>query len=355
MLNVMPVSPSEALKAMAVLYAMRKPVFLHGQPGIGKSELIAEFAAANGMALIDLRLTTLEAVDLRGLCSLDKKSATTRWLRPEFFPVEDKPGIIFLDELTAAEQRLQASAYELILNRRVGKYALPSLWWVVGAGNGIEDGAICYQMGSALADRFCHLRVVANPKDWIAWAQRNSIHPAVSAFIQVRPDYLAGNGEQSQSEQLVVPSPRSWKSVSDALQRTKEPSALTVIVNGLVGESAAVQFFHTMDEIGQLPRMEDILALDPRRAAKKIPATISALYGLTYSLVAFVDDLSSMQAAIRIFEAVATVSDNLPRREIQTLAMELLLAKAYQLKLMDALTASAAFLEYAPAATEIAS
>ena len=353
MLNVVPVSPSEALKAMPALYEMRIPLFAHGEPGVGKSELIKEFAAAHKMALIDLRLTTLESVDLRGLCSLDRKSGTTRWLRPEFFPLEDVPGIIFLDELTAAEPRLQASAYELILDRRVGKYTLPPKWWVVAAGNDVEDGAICYRMGSALADRFCHLRVVANPKDWIAWAQRRGIHPGVMSFIQIRPDYLSGNGAQPQTEQLVVPSPRSWKRVSDAMHKATGDSVRKTIVNGLVGDSAAVQFFHTMEEIAELPKMEELLNVDPTRAAKVIPATISALYGLTYSLVGFVDSTSDMEAAIRVFAAVAEVDDNLPRKEIQTLGMELLLAKAHKLNVLDALTITGAFAEYQPTAIEL--
>ena len=55
---------------------------------------------------------------------------------PEFLPGPEQPaGILFLDELTAADQRLQISAYSLILDRRVGHYRLPDGWQVVAAGN----------------------------------------------------------------------------------------------------------------------------------------------------------------------------------------------------------------------------
>jgi len=105
--------------------------------------------------------------------------------------------VIFLDELTAAEPRLQASAYQLILDRCIGKHRLPDQAWVVGAGNAPEDGAVSYGMGTALADRFLHVNVVANPDDWLSWAVDNSVAPEIMAFICVRPEMLDSSGGQA--------------------------------------------------------------------------------------------------------------------------------------------------------------
>src|SRR3954449_5887335 len=78
----------------------------------------------------------------------------------EFLPTPDQPdGILFLDELTAADQRLQISAYSLILDRRVGNYQLPDGGQVVAAGNASFHGAISHDMGTALADRMFHFNV----------------------------------------------------------------------------------------------------------------------------------------------------------------------------------------------------
>ena len=88
------------------------------------------------MPLVDLRLTTIEPVDIRGAIYADETLAKTVWFPPEFLPSPDQhDGILFLDELTAADQRLQISAYSLILDRRVGNYQLPDGWQVVAAGN----------------------------------------------------------------------------------------------------------------------------------------------------------------------------------------------------------------------------
>lgn len=340
MINTIPCSPREALDLLHEMYRLQMPVFLWGAPGCGKSSLVQQLAGRLKAELIDIRLTTLESVDLRGLCWIDPETRTTRWLRPEFFPTEDRPYIIFLDELTAAEPRIQASSYQLVLDRCIGQHQLPPQAWVVAAGNAPEDRAISYAMGTALADRFLHVRVVANAQDWIRWAAEGDVHPSVIAFIKVKPEYLDSVGGQPRSEQLVTPSPRSWERVSTVLKATQDRQTRMLAVNGLVGEAAAVQFFHTLDEIGNLPDMETLMGMEAAAAARRIPDTLPALYGLAYSLAGYVNGLPDFQQALAILDAVAKKRDVLPRREIQTMGMELLLEKASRLKIMDTLTRS---------------
>ncbi len=344
MLNSAPCSPKEVARLLPTAYELRMPAFLWGKPGIGKSGLIRQFAEQNRMDLIDLRLTTLESCDLRGLPRVNHESGQTEWMRPEFFPEIEAPIVIFLDELTAAEPRLQASAYQLILDRCIGKHRLPDQAWVVGAGNAPEDGAVSYGMGTALADRFLHVNVVANPDDWLSWAVDNSVAPEILAFICVRPEMLDSSGGQAQTEQLVTPSPRSWERVSRILQSNKDQRVQSLAVNGLVGEGVAVQFFHTLEEIGQLPPIEKLMRMRPQDAARQVPETLPSLYGLAYSLVRYSTDLSHFERSIELLNAMSELGGDLPRREIQALGMELLLGKAGRTNLFAALTSSSTYL-----------
>ncbi|HET9101155.1 MAG TPA: AAA family ATPase [Acidobacteriaceae bacterium] len=340
MLNTLPSSPKEVARFLPTAYDLRMPVFLWGKPGIGKSDLIRQYAQTHKMDLIDVRLTTLESCDLRGLPRINYETGQTEWMRPEFLPEIDTPVAIFLDELTAAEPRIQALAYQLILDRCIGKHRLPDQAWVVGAGNTPEDGAVSYGMGTALADRFLHLNVVANPEDWMEWAVDHSIASEVITFLRVRPEMLDSCGGQEQTEQLVTPSPRSWARVSRVLEATKDQRVRSIAVNGLLGEAVAVQFFHTLEEIGQLPPIDKLLRLPAKEAARKVPATLPGLYGLTYSLVRYTSKLTQYEQAIELLEAVSQISDVLPRREIQSLGMELLLGKAHRTNQFQALTKS---------------
>jgi hypothetical protein len=147
-------------------------------------------------------------------------------------------------------------------------------------------------------------------------------------------------GGQERTEQLVNPSPRSWARVSQVLRETRDERARSIAVNGLVGEAVAVQFFHTLEEIGQLPPISGLLMMPARQAARQVPATISVLYGLAYSLVAYVSELRHFELSIELLDAVIGIQDKLPRKEIQTLGMELLLAKAHRGNLFQAVAKS---------------
>ena len=214
---------------------------------------------------------------------------------------------------------------------------------MIGAGNDPGDRSISYGMGAALADRFLHVNMVANSQDWVAWALERDVHPSVVTFIRLKPECLDSSQGMAGSEQLVTPSPRSWECVSRILKQVKNKSVRSLAINGLVGEGVAVQFFHTMEEIGQVPPLDALLKMTPTKAASSIPCSLSALYGFTYSAVACMEKLSHMEWLISVLDALTKVRDGNPRAEIQSLGMELLLEKASRLKLMDRLVRSAAY------------
>ena len=156
-MNIPPVSIAAAKAALIEQFSdsilRRRATMLWGTRGVGKSSIVQQVAQHFGVPLVDLRLTTIEPVDIRGAIYADDVQGKTVWFPPEFLPAPTAPeGILFLDELTAADQRLQISAYSLILDRRVGHYNLPDGWLVVAAGNASFHGAVSHDMGTALAD-----------------------------------------------------------------------------------------------------------------------------------------------------------------------------------------------------------
>lgn len=353
-INTISTTPGKLPALLSYLYKLKLAGFIWGEPGIGKSESVHQFAKNEDMVLEDVRLTQLDAPDLQGLKWIDEKSGTTRSYRPEFFPVENIPGIVFLDELTAAEPRMQATAYQLVLDRRCGPHILPEKWMVIGAGNSPEDGAISYKMGSALSDRFVHIHVEANPNDWMEWALEHDIHPAVLSFIRVKPEYLTTIQGQAKSTQLIAPSPRSWSRVSQVMKSVADKSCNSILINGIVGESAAVEFIHTAEEIADLPSMFDLLnEPNSKTAAKMIPNKISCLYGLAYSMSSYVTTPTQIDRAMFLFDALRQRKSDLPVAEIETLANEMLLAKAVKLALINEVVRGEAYKNYSPRAKQI--
>ncbi|MFN7225599.1 MAG: ATPase, partial [Paracoccaceae bacterium] len=178
-------------------------------------EIVQTLASRAGATLFDLRLTTIEPQDLRGLPYYDHDAQRTVWYRPEDLPDDPaQPSVLFLDELTAAPPALQPTVYGLLQERRIGRHRLPDSCFVVAAGNGPEDGAIAYEMGTALSDRLIHLSLRATAQDWVEnYALPHRLHPAVPAFIRSRPDLLETTNDTLQRGQVIACTPRSWARV----------------------------------------------------------------------------------------------------------------------------------------------
>src|SRR5579871_4356623 len=330
MLNTVPIAPGKLYGCLETLYKLRYPAYLAGPPGIGKSAVVRQFAQERGMRLVTLMLSQVEPSDVRGLPFLDRETGRTRWLIPEFYPASDdtSEGILFLDELANAEPRVQVAAYQLLLDRRVGEYTLPPGWVCFAAGNRLEDNANVYELSSALADRLVFFNVTCEPRDWLAWARANAITSEVLAFIQVKPDFLDGNQMQQYADQIIVPTPRSWERVSNILRTETDKEIRQYLLGGVLGEAASVEFFHVLEEIQDLPPMEDLFRANDHAIRRMLPGTVAGLYGLAYSATAFCDSLEMFRKACLIFNEVDQVDRKLPGAEIQTLAFEILLEKA---------------------------
>ena len=181
--------PSRLTTVLESLLAQRWPAFIWGPPGVGKSSIVRHIAAARGLPVIDLRASLLDPTDLRGIPAIEGGRAV--WCPPSFLPKpEDKPGVLFLDEINAAPPLVQASLYQLVLDRRVGEYVLPDGWWIVAAGNRQQDRAVTFRMSSALANRFVHLELEPDVDDWRTWAIATGLDPLVVSFIGFRPALL---------------------------------------------------------------------------------------------------------------------------------------------------------------------
>ena len=353
-MNIPPVSIAAAKAALIEQYAdpvlRRRATMLWGPRGVGKSSVVRQVATHFGVPLVDLRLTTIEPVDIRGAIYADDTQAKTVWFPPEFLPGADEPaGILFLDELTAADQRLQISAYSLILDRRVGHYKLPDGWQVVAAGNASFHGAVSHDMGTALADRMFHFNVQTVIDAFLDHAVANHFAPEVMAYLRVRPDRLDDTQAQLAADHLVGASPRGWEDISNVLKSRLSENAQRLFVQGRIGAANAAEFFGVLRELQSAVNVMALLAARPgAETAALLPHTLDALYGMVYGLLSASRDAPTLARALDILEQLPETRSEtpLPVREAQTLAMELLMRQALESGLETTVLDSAAYRRY---------
>ncbi|HJD97944.1 AAA family ATPase [Mailhella massiliensis] len=275
--------PSHIISSLKTLLSIRRPVFLWGAPGVGKSEVVAGVARSLGYELRDIRAVLLDPVDLRGIPRITA-AGETEWCPPSFLPDarSGQKGILFLDELNAAPPLVQAACYQLILDGRIGEYVLPEGWVVVAAGNREKDRAVTHRMPSALSNRMVHLEFDVSLDDWLEWAAQAGIRPEVTAFLRFRPALLHDFDPQSSARAFA--SPRSWSFVSDILKAGPERAVEYDLVRGAVGDGAAAEFMGFLAVWRELPSVEEVLSA-PETA--KVPGEPAALYAVSEALASF--------------------------------------------------------------------
>ena len=273
-------------KAMLKAFKAKRPVFLWGPPGIGKSEVVQEVSDELGGFVIDLRMAQMEPTDIRGIPYFNRDINKMDWAAPVDLPDEELASkypivVLFLDEMNSAPPAVQAAGYQLILNRRVGKYVLPDNVVIVAAGNRDSDKGVTYRMPMPLANRFLHLEMRADFTSWQNWAVNKGIHKDVVGYLSFAKQDLYEFDAKSSSRAFATP--RSWCFVSDLLNDEDDTDADTLfnLISGAVGEGLAVKFAAHRKVAGRMPEPSDILSGKVKDLAVK---EISAMYSLTISM-----------------------------------------------------------------------
>lgn len=224
------------------------PCIVFGPPGCGKSAAAKEAAGEDG--LIDLRLSMVDPLDLRGLPLPTEEGI--KWSRPDFLPQSGR-GILLLDELNTAQPSVMNAALQLVLDRRCGPHILPKEWWVMAACNRAEDKAAVISLPSPLLNRFVVINYTPSIKEWSKWAITNNIHEDVLGFLNFREPLLYQ--EPSANEYANFPTPRSWATVSKMIN-----VGLYDCIEGAVGEGAAAEFSAYSKAKKDIPDLDKLLA-----------------------------------------------------------------------------------------------
>ncbi len=249
---------SQIYEALTHFTKEKLPTFIWGPPGIGKSSVVKQIANDYDYEFIDLRLSLLDPTDLKGIPFFDKQNNQAAWASPDFLPKDrNSKGILFLDEINTAAPSVQASAYQLVLDRKVGNYKLPENWSIVAAGNRENDRGVTYRMPPPLANRFVHLEMSVDFEDWKEWAYKNDIDSTLIGYLEFDQSRLF-NFDPTKNEKS-FPTPRSWEYVHKILSSGISESLMIEAITAAVGKESAVDFMAFKKVMHKLPDIKSIL------------------------------------------------------------------------------------------------
>lgn len=239
--------------------------FISGSPGGGKSAMIRSIAKDNKLYLIDIRLSQVDPVDLKGFGSIE--DGRTVFCPPSMFPLEGLDEVpegyngwlIFFDEINAAPKAIQAASYKILLEREVGDHKLHSKVQLACAGNLMTDGAITSEIGTALRSRLVHIHVESDPVEFMGVAAKLQFDPRVLAFLDYAKNKLNTFRafQDNNSSDASFACERTWEFVSNLCKVIEPdvsksiPTKYTTLLAGTIGSTALefVQFTAELDNM----------------------------------------------------------------------------------------------------------
>jgi hypothetical protein len=291
---------------------LHTPVMLWGPPGVGKSQIVQQIAISHGADVIDVRLSQMEPSDLRGIPM--RVDDFVEWAIPAMLPNEErhgKKGILFLDEVTSAPPSVSAAAYQLILDRRLGEYKVPTGWAIFAAGNRQGDRGVTYTMPSPLANRFSHFDVDINLDDWVSWAFANGIDERLIAFLRFRPEKLFEFDPAHNP--VAFPTPRSWEFANNAMQKfEQQPELLTETLQACLGPATGIELRAYIDNLTNMPDLDEII----EGKSVAVPDEVDLQYAVATALVGRAIRVKGSADAIKVIGNILSFAARFPQREM---------------------------------------
>lgn len=252
-------------EALPYLFKANIATMIVGHHGVGKSQAVSQYAAENGLQFVDLRLGTQDVGDLLGLADfqVDEKTGqkiATKFMRPTWFPVDpNSKGIIFLDEVNRGRRDVLQAVFQLVLDKRLHEYKLPTGWHVIAAMNpNTGDYQVTDVSDKAFMDRFCHIKLAPSRQEFFKYARDRKFDDRMIQFLTDQPDMLQGELEAFDLSE-VKPSRRSWEAVDRLIKANTPVNVLTELTYGLVGVAAGTALMKAMSETDKPINAKDVV------------------------------------------------------------------------------------------------
>ncbi len=257
---------AKELQELLSLTPSHQNVMLIGKHGIGKSEIISRFYSKKGMQVQPFFLGQMsDPGDLIGLMHKEELTGRSVFLPPYWWPQNNEPVVLFLDELNRARPEILQAVQDLALNKTLAGKRLPEGSIIISAVNEGEEYQLT-DLDPALVSRFNLYEFSPTVEDWLVWANDNDLDPRVILFIQKNHQHLDGEAPESEKSLTFAglikkPDRRAWVKVSDLIKPLNNIDDVHIkIIAGIVGTAAALAFKNSLTAAVKVTAQEILLA-----------------------------------------------------------------------------------------------
>lgn len=229
------------------------PLCIWGTHGIGKTALVESMARDKGWRFAYAAPAQFEEMgDLHGLPVID--GASTTFAPPDWVPVDQGPGILLLDDLNRADDRILRGLMQLLQRGELVSWSLPPGWQIIATANPEGADYSVTPMDDAMLTRMLHVTMAFDPTDWARWATAAGVDERGIAFVLTYPEIVTG----------VRTTPRSLTQFFTQIEHIEDLTADWDLVRSLalsaLDEATAVAFMaFVSDGLTSLLAPEEIL------------------------------------------------------------------------------------------------
>ena len=160
------------------------PLFV-SNAGIGKSEIVKQWAKNHNLPVIDLRAALLEAPEVVGYPIVQTVDGRQRmhYATPSMWP-DHGEGVIFIDEVNRGTTSVLNAFMQLLTDRKIHEYSLPEGWIIVAAINPENEMYDVNTMDTALKDRFEIFEVSYDKTSFLEYAKSENWNRYLIMFVE---------------------------------------------------------------------------------------------------------------------------------------------------------------------------
>ncbi len=220
------------------------PLFV-GPPGVGKSHIVQAWAKARNVPFIDMRIAYMEAPDLIGFPSIQligERQVTVHNI-PEFLPYEGI-GVLLLEEPNRGTSSVMNCLMQLLTDRKIHKYNLPSGWIIASCINPEGNEYDVTTMDAALKDRFEMFQIDYDKQSLVTHMYDANWHKDVVNFVEsnmwtyYRPEKV----KNTPGSKYI--SPRTLSKLNAVLKAGFDREDEMMIYETVLGNNVAKDFFN---------------------------------------------------------------------------------------------------------------
>lgn len=231
------------------------PICIWGKAGIGKTALIHDYAKEKDCHLVHLAPAQIEEMgDLLGMPAIEGSQTVFR--QPSWVPQEKGPGILLLDDFNRADERIIKGLMQLLQEKKMISWSLPSGWMVVLTANPETLDYNITPLDQALLTRMMHFTLVFDLRTWVNWAEKHQLERWCIDFALAQQDLF----EEERH------TPRTFSQFAYQVSRLQltpstDNDTLFLLARSILGEKTARALKHFLSSGFQaIPSVHEILA-----------------------------------------------------------------------------------------------